>query len=193
MPNPIPFITILLISTLTPGPNNILSMSRAAQVGFRQSFRLNLGMYFGFLVINALLAAFNFYLVAVLPIFKPILQVAGAAYILWLAWTIAFSNSHKPAKTSRASTFWMGFALQFINPKVIIFGLTLLATFITPYYSNPLTILSFVVLIATAGFLATCAWGLFGSLFSKLFLTHEKVMNRILGLLLAGSALSLFL
>lgn len=193
MPNPLAFITILLVSTLTPGPNNILSMTRAMQVGFRRSFKLNLGMLAGFFAVTGLLAIFDYYLVAALPVLKPILQYAGAAYILWLAFMIAFGSSHQAQEQSAAGTFFMGFALQFINPKVIIFGLTLLATFIIPYYESFAALLGFVTLIAFMGFTATCLWGLFGSLFSQIFQTHEKLMNRVLGLLLAASAVSLFL
>jgi threonine/homoserine/homoserine lactone efflux protein len=194
MPNPISFIIILLVSTFTPGPNNILSMSRAAQVGFSRSFRLNLGMFAGFITIQGLITAFNFYLVQVLPVLKPILMVAGAAYILWLAFTIAFSNSNKKAPAqSNAGTFLMGFLLQFVNPKLYIFALTMISTFITPYYSDAPRLAGFVVLMSFTGFIATCAWGMFGSVFKKLFTEHEVVLNRVLAGLLAGSAISLFL
>ena len=194
MPNPISFIIILLVSTFTPGPNNILSMSRAAQVGFSRSFRLNLGMFVGFITIQGLITAFNFYLVQILPVLKPVLMVAGAAYILWLAYTIAFGNSKKKAPVqSNAGTFLMGFLLQFVNPKLYIFALTMISTFITPYYSDVPRLIGFVLLMSLTGFIATCAWGLFGSVFKKLFTDHEVVLNRILAILLAGSAISLFL
>jgi len=192
MPNWIPFLVILLVSTLTPGPNNILSMSRAAQVGFKKSFRMNLGMFAGFLVVTGSIAIFDHFLVSALPLLKPILQYAGAAYILWLAWSIAFGNSKKAAAQTNAGSFLTGFAMQFINPKVIIFGLTMISTFVTPYYSSALALAGFTFLISFMGFTATCCWGLFGSVFSKLFIEHEKVMNRILAVLLAGSAISLF-
>ncbi len=192
MPNAIPFIVILLVSTFTPGPNNILSMTRAAQVGFRRSFRLNLGMLLGFLVITGTITAFDHYLVAALPMFKPVLQFAGAAYILWLAGSIWFGPEKKPEAQSGSTSFWVGFAMQFINPKVIIFSLTMISTFVTPYYSDAPTLAAFAVLQSVTGFISTCCWGLFGSLFSKLFFAHQKVMNRILAVLLAGSAISLF-
>jgi cysteine/O-acetylserine efflux protein len=192
MPNWIPFLVILLVSTLTPGPNNILSMSRAAQVGFKKSFRMNLGMFAGFVVVIGSIAIFDHFLVSALPLLKPILQYAGAAYILWLAWSIAFGSSKKAAAQTNAGSFLTGFAMQFINPKVIIFGLTMISTFVTPYYSSAAALAGFTLLISFMGFTATCCWGLFGSVFSKLFIEHEKVMNRILAVLLAGSAISLF-
>ena len=83
--------------------------------------------------------------------------------------------------------------MQFINPKVIIFSLTMISTFITPYYSEPLVLAGFVILQATMGFVATCSWGLFGSLFNQLFVRHARLMNTVLAVLLAGSALSLYL
>lgn len=194
MPSYISFAVILLVSTLTPGPNNILSMTRAAQVGFRNSFRLNLGMYAGFLAVISLVMAFNYYLIKALPAIKPFLQIIGTAYILWLALTIVLGSPKGKNRTpSSPGNFLTGFSMQFINPKVIIFSLTMISTFITPYYSEPLELAGFVVLQATMGFLATCSWGLFGSLFNQLFVRHAHLMNTVLSVLLAGSALSLYL
>jgi len=194
MPNFISYVVILLVSTLTPGPNNILSMSRAAQVGFRNSFRLNLGMYAGFLAVIGLVTAFNFYLTSALPAIKPVLQIIGTVYILWLAFTIVWGQKKGKASAPTATgNFLTGFSMQIINPKVIIFSLTITSTFITPYYSSPLALAGFVLLNATMGFIATCSWGLFGSLFNQLFVKQARTMNIILAILLAGSALSLYL
>lgn len=194
MPNEFSFAVILLVSTLTPGPNNILSMTRAAQVGFRNSFRLNLGMYAGFIAVIGLVTAFNYYLTNALPAIKPVLQIIGTVYILWLAFTIVWGpKKGKASAPSAAGSFLTGFSMQFINPKVIIFTLTIVSTFVAPYYSDPRVLAIFVLIQATMGFLATCSWGLFGSLFNQLFVKHARLMNLILAVLLAGSALSLYM
>jgi threonine/homoserine/homoserine lactone efflux protein len=128
-------------------------MTRAAQVGFRNSFRLNLGMYAGFLAVIGLVTTFNFYLTRTLPAIKPVLQIIGTAYILWLAFTFVWGHGKgKASAPSAAGNFLTGFSMQFMNPKVIIFSLSIASTFNTPY-----------------------------------------LMNSILAVLLAGSALSLYL
>jgi threonine/homoserine/homoserine lactone efflux protein len=195
MPKFISYVVILLVSTLTPGPNNILSMSRAAQVGFRNSFRLNLGMYAGFLAVIGLVTAFNFYLTSALPAIKPVLQIIGTVYILWLAFTIVWGQKKGKASAPTATgNFLTGFSDAIHNPKVIIFSLTITSTFITPYYSSPLALRSgFVLLNATMGLHRDLQLGLFGSLFNQLFVKQARTRNIILAFFLAGSALSLYL
>ena len=194
MPNLVSFAIILLVSTFTPGPNNIFSMTKAAQVGFRKSFRVNLGMYTGFIVIISLVMAFNFYLAQALPAIKPILQIIGTDYILGLALSIVLSQKKDQTRSeSAAGNFLTGFFMQFVNPKLYIFSLTMISAFITPYYSDPVVLAGFVLLQSTTGFIATCSWGLFGSLFNQLFVKKARTMNIILAVLLAGSALSLYL
>lgn len=46
--NLISFLTYLVITATTPGPNNIMSMSNASKYGFRKSFPFNLGIFVGF-------------------------------------------------------------------------------------------------------------------------------------------------
>jgi threonine/homoserine/homoserine lactone efflux protein len=187
------FLSVVLIATFTPGPNNILSMSRAAQIGFRKSFRLNLGMFAGFIVIMLLCTVFNVYLFQVLPAIKPVIQVIGAGYMIWLAWMVYRSDNRITAERQGSSSFLTGLLLQFINPKVILFGVTIIATFVMPNFSAPLTRVGFALFLAFVGFVSTCCWAIFGTLFKRMYEKHQLLINTILAVLLLLSAVSLFL
>lgn len=54
----IEFFTYITVTAVTPGPNNILSLSNASHVGFRRALPLNFGMWVGFTIITLLSAVF---------------------------------------------------------------------------------------------------------------------------------------
>jgi cysteine/O-acetylserine efflux protein len=194
MPNFLAFLSYVLVTTFTPGPNNIMSMSNASRYGFRKSIFFNVGIFVGFFIIIALCSIFSVTLYSLIPSIKPIMTYIGAVYILWLAWKTYKSEPHNDSNSEKqTNTFLSGLLLQFVNPKVIIYGVTTVSTFIVPYYSSVFVLTGFSVLLAFVGFVATCCWSLFGSVFQKLLVEKDKVVNIIMALLLVYCAISLFL
>lgn len=193
MPNFPAFLSYVLVATFTPGPNNIMSMSNASRYGFRKSLGYNFGVFFGFLVIISVCNAFSMAIYSVMPSLKPVMTVVGAAYILYLAWKTYRSHSKSGDGEGRQTTTVMsGMLMQFINPKVIIYSITIATTFIIPYYRSVPVIMLFSVLLAFVGFLSTCTWGLFGSFFQRFIASNEKLVNTVMALLLVYCAVSLF-
>jgi len=169
-------------------------MSNASRYGFKKSFRFNVGIFFGFFIIIALCSFFSVALYTLIPSINPIMTFVGAAYIFWLAWKTLKSKPHSGDNNEkRTNTFLAGFLLQFVNPKVILYGVTTVSTFIVPYYKSVLVLTSFSVFLAFVGFVATCCWSLFGSLFQKFLSKNDKVFNIIMALLLVLCGVSLFL
>jgi cysteine/O-acetylserine efflux protein len=194
MPNFLAFLSYVLVTTFTPGPNNIMSMSNASRYGFRKSIFFNVGIFVGFFIIIALCSIFSVTLYSLIPSIKPIMTYIGAVYILWLAWKTYKSNPHNDSNSEKqTNTFLSGLFLQFVNPKVIIYGITTVSTFIVPYYSSVFVLTGFSVLLAFVGFVATCCWSLFGSVFQKFLIEKDKMVNIIMSLLLVYCAVSLFL
>ena len=194
MPNFAAFISYVLITTFTPGPNNIMSMSNASRYGFKKSLKFNFGVYIGDIIILALCGLFSVTLFKLIPAIKPYMTFIGAAYILWLAWKIFKSKPHAEEEEGlKTNTFATGFALQFVNLKVILYGITVISTFIAPYYDSPFAIAGFIVMLATVGLSSTCSWALFGSIFQKFIGKYGKAFNTVMALLLVFCAVSLFL
>ena len=194
MPNFAAFLSYVLVTTFTPGPNNIMSMSNASRYGFKKSIMFNVGIFFGFFIIIALCSVFSVALYSLIPSIKPIMTCIGAVYILWLAWKTYKSKPHcENANKKRTNTFLSGLLLQFVNPKVIIYGVTTVSTFIVPYYKSVLVLTNFSAFLAFVGFVATCCWSLFGSVFQKFLVKNDKVVNIVMALLLVYCAVSLFL
>ncbi|WP_088187096.1 LysE family transporter [Desulfosporosinus sp. FKA] len=197
MPNFTAFLSYVVITTFTPGPNNIMSMSNASRHGFMKCIFFNIGIFFGFFTIIALCSTFSVTLFRLIPSIKPIMTCIGAVYILWLAWKTYKNDPHNKGNSDsndqkKTNTFKAGFLLQFVNPKVILYGITTVSTFIVPYYRSVIVLAIFSIILASVGFIATCCWSLFGSVFQKLLVQNEKIINIVMALLLLYCAISLF-
>jgi len=87
------FLIYCFITAYTPGANNLLSMSNAIRLGFRRSIRFNFGILAGFAVVMSVCAAFTATLFSFLPRIKMVLQILGAAYMLYLSWKVWKSSA----------------------------------------------------------------------------------------------------
>jgi len=194
MPNLMAFLSYILITTFTPGPNVIMSMSNAAKYGVKKSLPFNIGVFIGFTIIMVLSSIFSITLYTLVPSIKPVMSYIGAAYILYLAWKIYKSKPSSQQEDEKATTSIVsGLLLQFVNPKVILFCITTVTTFIMPYYKSAFALAVFSVAIAFTGFIATLCWAFFGSIFQKFIIKNDKIINTIMALLLVYCAVSLLL
>jgi len=187
------FLSFIFITAYTPGPNNIMSMSHASKLGFRKSFPFNLGILAGFSIVMTLCTLFSTTLYALIPKIKPVMLVLGAGYMLYLAWKIWKSNSDIHVQDTKSSSFLSGCLLQFVNPKIMVYGITAMSSYILPVFHDSVILSGFVLLLSLVGFSGTVCWAIFGAAFSKVFKEHRKLLNGIMALLLVYCALSLFL
>ena len=186
------FLTYAFITAATPGPNNIMSMSNGGRLGFRGALPFNFGICAGFSAVMLLCTAFCATLTNLIPAVKTPMLIAGAAYMLHLAWS-TFRSSGVIEDRHSSSGFYAGMLLQFINPKIYIYGIMSMQAYILPFYAGePLTLALFALLLAFIGFAFTLCWSAFGSAFRLLFSRHTKTVNTIMALLLVYCAASLF-
>ncbi|CAM4333354.1 LysE family translocator [Kerstersia similis] len=138
------FSAIALGMALTPGPNMIYLISRSICQG-RMAGLISLGgVALGF-VFYMLCAAFGITaLVMAVPYAYDALRVAGAAYLLYLAWQTLKPGGRSPfqvtalQKDSPRKLFMMGFVTNLLNPKIAVMYLSLLPQFIQPGHGSVL-------------------------------------------------------
>ncbi len=189
MPDFSGFISYMLISTFTPGPNNVMAMTNAAKYGYKRSVRFCAGVFIGFTFVNALCAVFCKLLQDSIPTIKPYMAVAGAAYILFLAYATLRDKPHEGKQTRlRTDSVLSGAILQFINVKCILYGVTLMSTYILPYYADIPSIALFALLASALAFVSTNCWALFGSVFQRVFAKYKRAVNAVMALLLVYCA-----
>lgn len=132
------FATIALGMVLTPGPNMVYLISRSICQG-RTAGLISLGgVALGF-VFYMLCAAFGITaLVLAVPYAYDTIRIAGALYLLWLAWQAVRPGGRSPFQVkdlpadSPRKLFLMGFLTNLLNPKIAVMYLSLLPQFIDP-------------------------------------------------------------
>lgn len=164
----------------------------ANKYGFRNTMRFCFGVGTGFFAILLLSSYFNLLLKNFIPKIEFFMTFLGVAYMLYLAVIIMMSKSSDDGTNSgKYNSFTAGMLLQFINPKGILYCITVVSTFIIPYHTSNLSLLFFSVVLALIGFMGTFSWNLFGSVF-KIFLSkYRSQFNIIMALLLVYSAVSI--
>lgn len=187
------FLTYAVLTTITPGPNTIMSMSNGSRKGLFRGLPLNLGMWCGFSIVMLLCAVFCSLLSAWLPVIKTPMLFIGAAYLLWLAWKTLRRSGEINEKETKGD-FLTGFSMQFINPKIMLYGIMSYEIYILPVYEgNYPALLLFAFVLSTVGFVNGLLWSACGSLLQRLFSEHGKLINTIMAALLVYCAIKLLL
>ena len=186
------FLAYIFIVAYTPGPNNIMSMNNAKNVGFRRGIIFNFGILAGFFVVMILCLLFTTVLYAIIPKIQFPMKVLGASYMVYLIVKTILPSKKNEIKNNNGS-FIVGALLQLINPKIMIYGITAFSSFILPHYNTIPVLIFFLFLLSLVGFSGSICWALFGSLFSMLFSKHAKILNVTMAILLLYCAVSLFL
>ncbi|WP_134685627.1 LysE family transporter [Brevibacillus migulae] len=188
------FLLFVFVTSFTPGPNNIMALFFAHKYGLKRTVRFCLGVSAGFFVIMVLSCFFNRLLTHYMPRIEFILTIIGAAYMLYLAFLLLLSKPTGLAQHSEATNgFLTGMLLQFVNPKGILYGITVISTFILPYHSSEVKLLFFSLFLAFVGFLSTFCWSAFGSVFQRFLSTYQRPFHITMAFLLAYSAVSILI
>lgn len=184
-------LAFAFVTSITPGPNNIMLLASGVNFGFRRTVPHMLGIGVGFLV---LLLAVGFGLGAVLLAFPALhvaLKVLGGAYLVYLAWRVGMSRSlagRTDEGGSRPMTFLEAAAFQWVNPKAWMMALTAMALYATPD-APVLSVLTVAVAFAAVNLPSVSSWTLFGTALRG-FLADPvrlKWFNIAMGLLLLAT------
>lgn len=150
-----PFLIAVLLIELTPGPNMgylaALSASQGRTAGFRAVAGVTLGLAFYMLLAVLGIAE----ILAAAPLVYGALRWAGVAFLLYLAWEAwrgASETSPGHARDVDHAPFWRGLIANVLNPKALVFYVTLLPGFIAadhaPFWVQALILGSLHLLVS---------------------------------------------
>ncbi|MEG4643503.1 LysE family translocator [Paracoccus sp. P2] len=176
-----------LAASATPGPVNIIGAMIGARFGPRRALGFVSGATAGFLM---LLLGFGAGLLAgtgwILALSRP-MTLAGAAYLLWLAWRLLRGDGRVewsgPAATA-APGFWSGVLVQGLNPKAWLAVLSSLSTFVMPLADPATGLAAFAALFGAICWLSLAAWAWGGARVGQ---GRLRAFNRGMALVLALS------
>jgi threonine/homoserine/homoserine lactone efflux protein len=176
------------VTSITPGPNNIMLTASGVNFGFRRTIPHVLGISAGFM---ALLLASGFGLGTLFYAYPPAqvaLKVVGILYMLWLAWRVATAGEigdHEDR--ARPMSFWEAAVFQWVNPKGLIMALGAMSIYIRPGEVGDILLVTLV--FAAINLPSVGTWAVFGSALRNVLKDPKRirVFNVIMALLLVTS------
>jgi threonine/homoserine/homoserine lactone efflux protein len=174
---------------LTPGPNNVMLLASGVNFGFARTLPHIIGVIAGYSFLLLVVGLGLGQAVFAHPLAYHALRIAGALYLVWLAWKIATAQG-ATAGAARGSplTFLQAAAFQWINMKGVLVAVSAVAAFIRPTaFVATLGWLLFVATLATIT--STIIWTLFGSGLRGLLTDRRKarIFNLVMAALLLAS------
>lgn len=165
------FTVAAAVLAVAPGPDNLFVLLQSAMYGAKAGIFVTLGLCVGVLI-QTLMAAFGVAaVVAASPTLLLIVQLAGAAYLLylaWGAWRAPVGNEHgesasKYPKLTHFQLWRRGILMNITNPKVLIFFLAFFPQFIIKGSTETqvmiqMLIMGFTFLVCTLVVFCTVAW-----------------------------------
>jgi threonine/homoserine/homoserine lactone efflux protein len=114
-----------LVTSVTPGPNNLMLMASGVNFGLRRTVPHMLGVALGFVAMTAAVGLGVMAVFEALPWLERVLRVASVGYLLWLAWKVALAAPPEGrAAGAQPLTFLQAAAFQWVNPKAWAMALT---------------------------------------------------------------------
>lgn len=186
-------LSIALIASWTPGPNNLMLASSGANFGVLRTAPHIAGVAFGFPVMIFAVAMGIGAAVAESPALREAMRWGGAAMLLWFAWRIASAGRARGGARARPLTLAEAAAFQWINPKGWAMALATTSQFVTGasvLRESLLCALAFVF----SGLGSSLVWSGFGAALRRLLSNDRRLraFNLVMGALIASFVLFLF-
>lgn len=180
------------VSSITPGPNNLMLMAAGANFGFRRSIPHLLGVFIGFVVMVLLVGIGLVGVFDTFPVSYQVLKVFSIAYLLFLAWKIA--SAQAPSTAAAAGevsgsplTFLQAALFQWVNPKAWAMSLTAISVYAP---SRSFEAVAFVALVFGAVNLPSISsWTLLGQQMQRVLNSSVRLrsFNILMALLLVAT------
>lgn len=178
-----------LVSSITPGPNNMMLMSSGANFGLRRTLPHLLGVALGFVAMVIITGAGLMQLFDAFPVSYQIMRVVSVVYLLYLAARIATAAS--PTSENRAGgkpfTFTQAAAFQWVNPKAWSMALAALTAYAP--MQGTIGILLVAIVFGAINLPCVSAWAVLGQGLSRFLSQPRRIraFNYTMALLLIGS------
>lgn len=192
----LPLALFAFVSSITPGPNNIMLTSSGVLFGFARSIPHMLGVTLGFGVLLALSAVGIGSLIVALPSIHVILKIFGSGYLLYLAWQLRRMTFRQDATSGTRPMSFIGAALfQFINPKAWVMAISGSSAFLPQVQPVWMSVLLFCLVFCTVNLPCVSLWAGAGAALRR-YLTEPRWQRKfcvVMVLLTTYSAIAIWL
>ena len=177
----LPLVSFAFVSSITPGPNNLMLSASGVVFGFNRTLPHLLGVCVGFTLLLVVCGSGIGALLIELPAAALALKAFGTVYLLYLAWT--FRNALAPqarSASARPLKFAEAVAFQFVNPKAWIMGLTAASVFVPDLEPRYLGVAIMCAVFSIVNVPCICTWAALGATLKRR-LTQDRWRRRFSG------------
>lgn len=172
----IALIGFAFVSSITPGPNNLMLMASGANFGFRRTIPHMVGISLGHAFMVTLVGFGLGQLFETYPLARQIMQALSTAYLLYLAWKIANAGAPKEGEaTGKPFTFLQAAAFQWVNPKAWYMAIYAVTNY-TPDGGGIWPVLAVAGVFAMTNQPSVAVWAGIGTQIKRL-LTRPKLLR----------------
>lgn len=180
-----------LITSITPGPNNMMVTVSGANFGVARSLPHVLGICTGFPLMVMAVGLGLGGVIEAWPLLHHVLTYVAFAYLVWLAWKLARSGrvDASGVRLGAPVGFLQAVLFQWVNPKAWIMALGATALYVGPGEPPFLAVSRIALIFVVAGLPAMLAWCLFGTAIARLLqdARHVALFNGGMAVLLVAS------
>ncbi len=185
----LPLTLFAFTMSVTPGPNNVMLTASGANFGFRRTLPHMIGISLGVMVMVLCIGFGLGTVFQTFPMLHQVLKVAGATYLLFLAWRLATAGGPGAVSSGeRPMTLFQAMLFQWVNPKAWMMVVGAVAAFAPTqgYYGHVLVIAAVMVVV---GFPAISLWAGAGTLLRQVLRSPRamRIFNLSMAALLVAS------
>ena len=181
-------VVFAFVTSITPGPNNMMLMASGANYGVRRTVPHMLGVATGFVIMAVLVGAGLVQVFDAVPALHTALKIVSVAYLLYLAWKIATAPLPTPAgRAGKPMTFLAAALFQWVNPKAWAMALTAVTVYAPSQTIAGLTLVS--VTFGVINLPAVGCWAMLGQQMRRVLTNAGRLraFNTIMAVLLIAS------
>ena len=182
-----------LVSSITPGPNNLMLMTSGINFGLRRTAPHMLGVAGGFTVMIILIGLGIMQVIEAVPGSMTFITILSGLYLLYMAWKIATTDTslardYAATAKSKPFTFLQAALFQWVNPKAWTMALTAISAY-APKSQDWIGVLMVAAVFGAINLPATGTWAVMGAKMRRFFgdPVRLKTFNIIAAILLVAS------
>ncbi|MBA1198717.1 LysE family translocator [Pseudomonas plecoglossicida] len=188
----LPFTLFALVTSISPGPTNVLILAHSARAGLRASVA---PIVAASTAAAAIVWAVGLGLGGVLlryPLAQQVMSWLGVIWLTWLGWQL-LRSAGEPIQSAEQQPFGAlsAASLQLINPKVWLLAVAVIGVYAAP--GQPVWQLALVLLLVALP--SMTSWALLGAGSARWLQSPQRLrrFNQLLACLLIASAWSALL
>ena len=173
------YLLFASVTSITPGPNNLLLFSYGKTYGIYESRKLMMGIATGFFVMLCLSGYGIAHIITSSHTGELVLKIAGSLWMFYLAMVLSKLNTDVDTEKRPKLGFGYAFGQQFLNSKAWIMAISGASAFMPRYSSIHMNVFIFAGIFAVVGVPSMFIWLKMGDVIARI-IKSEKA-NRIVG------------